>query len=434
MTSISGKGQTCHKRPRWKTLLFASLTLLFMSAVIELFSFLFIIGILETKISGLRVDRALFGLTGIGRGQTGRVAHPYLGSVYNPDAHGEEFDGRTIPINTFGFADEKSSIQKRGPDRVVIGIAGGSVAWQLSIAGEKALRDALQRSPAFRGKKIIIVRIAVSAFKQPQQLFALNYLLSLGAEFDYLINIDGFNEVALAYTHNVSVGSFYVYPYDWHARSVVMMDPRKSAIAWKLLSARGSRQEWAQRFDGEWSRFSPTLNLIWKLRDRQLQVSWQRLNEELAEARKTLGRGYHWTGPDENPETEEELFQEMVRLWKRCSIQMSGTCSFNDIEYLQFLQPNQYVKDSKPMEKQEREIALKGDHFSDDYAEAVEKGYPLLIREGADLVACGVRFHDLTMLFANTKAPIYADSCCHYNRRGNEMLASAIAAAMLASR
>ena len=31
--------------------------------------------------------------------------------------------------------------------------------------------------------------------KQPQQLFKLNYLLLNGYKFDYVINLDGFNEI-----------------------------------------------------------------------------------------------------------------------------------------------------------------------------------------------------------------------------------------------
>ena len=35
-------------------------------------------------------------------------------------------------------------------------------------------------------------------YKQPQQLMAYNYLLSLGAEFDAVINIDGYNVITTA--------------------------------------------------------------------------------------------------------------------------------------------------------------------------------------------------------------------------------------------
>jgi len=34
-------------------------------------------------------------------------------------------------------------------------------------------------------------------YKQPQQLLVLSYFLSIGQPFDMVMNIDGFNEVAL---------------------------------------------------------------------------------------------------------------------------------------------------------------------------------------------------------------------------------------------
>ena len=45
----------------------------------------------------------------------------------------------------------------------------------------------------------------------------------------------------------------------------------------------------------------------------------------------------------------------------------------------------------------------------------------------------GVRFHDLTRIFEAEKGRIYIDSCCHYNQRGNDMLAAEIANLVAAS-
>ena len=427
---MSEKCKTPRKLPRWKKRLFSFVALILALVVIETFSFL-AIEILMTSMKQLRSERDAIAATGIGREHSGTVVHPYLGWVHDPHTNSVEFDGRTIPINKLGFADDGPSIQKRGPGRVVIGIVGGSVAWQFSIAGEAAFRSALQRAPRFRGKKIVIVRIAIGAHKQPQQLFALNYLLSLGAEFDYLINIDGFNEVALVSTDNIPVGTFYAYPYGWAARSVGLMDPQNSAIAFQLLETRGSRQQWAQQVNGRsLYQLSPTVNLIWKLRDKQHFANIAHLQIAMRNKRSKLGRGYLQTGPKANPKTEAELFSELARFWKRCSILLNGICNANGIQYLNFLQPNQYVNDSKPMGPSEHQTATVGNPSAAEFAAAVTKGYPLLIQEGADLPNHGVRFHDLTMLFATTKSAIYVDSCCHYNESGYGMLAEAIAEAM----
>jgi hypothetical protein len=61
----------------------------------------------------------------------------------------------------------------------------------------------------------------------------------------------------------------------------------------------------------------------------------------------------------------------------------------------------------------------------------VEIGYPLLIRDGAELSRSGVRFENLTQIFADQSALLYTDDCCHFNQRGNEILAARIARAII---
>ncbi len=55
----------------------------------------------------------------------------------------------------------------------------------------------------------------------------------------------------------------------------------------------------------------------------------------------------------------------------------------------------------------------------------------MLRERGADLGAPGVRFRDLTMIFQPYDEPIYTDDCCHFGRRGNEIVARAIAQEIL---
>ena len=54
-------------------------------------------------------------------------------------------------------------------------------------------RAALERLPAFEGKRVEIVCTALGGYKQPQQLFSLMYFLALGGHFDVWVNLDGFN-------------------------------------------------------------------------------------------------------------------------------------------------------------------------------------------------------------------------------------------------
>ena len=48
--------------------------------------------------------------------------------------------------------------------------------------------------------------------KQPQQLFKLYYLDLIGLKFDIIINLDGFNELALTLSENFAINDHLIYP------------------------------------------------------------------------------------------------------------------------------------------------------------------------------------------------------------------------------
>ncbi len=103
---------------------------------------------------------------------------------------------------------------------------------------------------------------------------------------------------------------------------------------------------------------------------------------------------------------------------------MYQICQARGIRYLHFLQPNQYHKGSKPLSEAE----LK-EYFVQDqtYGSAVARGYPAMIVEGRKLREAGVEFNDLTQLFSQDSGTIYCDYFCHYNQRGNDLLATTVA-------
>ena len=100
-------------------------------------------------------------------------------------------------MTPYGYADTVSPIQTRAPGKVIIAIMGGSVAWSFHMHGTARLRNLLENDSAMAGSEIVFVNLAVSGYKQPQQLMTMAYLLVLGAQFDLVLNIDGFNEAAL---------------------------------------------------------------------------------------------------------------------------------------------------------------------------------------------------------------------------------------------
>ncbi|MBI1851064.1 MAG: hypothetical protein HYR85_12040 [Planctomycetes bacterium] len=343
------------------------------------------------------------------------VLHPYLGYVYDPQ--------RTPTGNDLGFVDDQSPLHRRSPDTMIVGILGGSFAQMFSVEGAATLERELSDCPRFAGKKIVFVRAALAGFKQPQQLMTLNYLLALGAEFDVVINLDGFNEVALFASENEPHGVFAAYPRAWYLRVVDVPDPVVRSTLAEMTWLRTKRIETARFFSHTLLRISATANLVWRCRDRWLDRSIA--DKQLAlRTYRPDERRYVATGPSRSYATDAERYDDLAALWQRCSTQLDRLCRGNGIAYFHFLQPNQYVAGSKVLTDEEREKAYNTSH---PYKTGVELGYPVLIRKGEELLASGVAFTDLTQVFADVKERVYADSCCHLNHVGYEMIARAIA-------
>jgi hypothetical protein len=360
------------------------------------------------------------------------VLHPYLGWVLNPDLPGgvSLVGDQQHPVNEYGFLETGGSIVKRSPGKFVVAILGGSVAWYFATDGARTFREELARSPRFRDQEIIIVPLALSGFKQPQQLFTLQYFLMLGFEFDAVINIDGFNEVALHPAENAHRKVSISYPRSWYHRVHELATPENAESVYRILSQRRSRQEWAARFVRMPYRYSTTLNWIWRLRDNSFGHAINAAQQRIMAEKVSGEPPFLQTGPHRDYSSEQQVFIELAQLWQNCSLQLHRICEANDIAYYHLLQPNQYFDGSKPMSAEERAIVILPGH---PYSEGVVKGYPLLKRSGDELVRQGVRFTDLTMLFENTQDQAYRDNCCHCNELGNKLLAQAVANAVISA-
>jgi hypothetical protein len=124
----------------------------------------------------------------------------------------------------------------------------------------------------------------------------------------------------------------------------------------------------------------------------------------------------------------EELYEHLAAIWANSSSLLNRLCSDKGMRYYRFLQPNQYLPGSKPISEAEKHVAIQVDH---PYRQGVEMGYPLLIRNGRALKEQGIPFYDLTGIFGDHPEAIYIDSCCHSNQVGLDLMAQAIAHAIL---
>jgi hypothetical protein len=405
--------------------------LIVLVPVVELISWLGLwIADPEATFAVLRDEQEQLAQSAIAFDGRAEVVHPYIGWVLNPQTNAKVKVGDQVePVNEMGFTDFGPTLRKRAPGHFLLGITGGSVAQQFSFRGAEALRHRLGQSARFQGVTVDIVRLSFAGFKEPQQLMTLNYILSLGGQLDALVNIDGFNEVALPMCENQQ-DIFAAYPRLWNTLTINLVDPRRSAEAYRLLELRALRQEAARAMLNSPLRLSPTRNLLWKIRDSYLAHKLLPLVKVVFEKEREQGRSFATAGPPQLYHGDKAMFKYLAELWGNCSRQLNFLCRANRIAYVHVLQPNQYVPDSKPLGPQERSDAYREEEC---YALGAKRGYPELLREGATLRAEGVDFHDLTRLFAAFADPIYIDSCCHYNQKGNDLLAEAVAEALLSN-
>ena len=338
------------------------------------------------------------------------IVHPYLGYVYDPTVERS--------ASPYGISDV-SPVQHRSPNTVVIGIFGGSFADDIAYTMTDELAERLK--PGFPGRQFVFVKATIGGYKQPQQLMAFNYFTALGGEFDVVINLDGFNDVALPGLENIpNTNPFF--PRQWHLRMRTVPDTEFLTTVGKIKFWDSLSEKWTGVFRNGPLRYSVTANTIWRLGD-QLLYNQAVANRALLPQMSAVN-GYAAAGPPSTYASDAEMYQALGRLWAESSYQMHAIARARGIHYFHFLQPNQYLEDSKPMDAAERRVAIREDH---PYAANVRKGYPVLRELGRDLVRRGVTFVDLTNVYADTRDVLYRDNCCHVNGAGQRIVVEAIA-------
>jgi hypothetical protein len=135
--------------------------------------------------------------------------------------------------------------------------------------------------------------------------------------------------------------------------------------------------------------------------------------------------------PPVRPRAGADLYRDIARGWARSSILMQQMLAPSGARYVHVLQPNQYFT-TRPFAPGEEAVARVADS---PFKTGVEQGYPMLqqIMQSGELARAGVAAVDGTHLFDQERAAVYIDNCCHYTRRGYEILADAIAAALASS-
>jgi hypothetical protein len=374
---------------------------------------------------------------------TGDALHPYFGPTHTPgypfDIPSSLVEGaagdapRRLTINNFGFPSARDFPFRRSrDDQFIIGIFGGSVGVWFCHAGAPRLIDELKKSAAWRGRDVVPLCFSHEGYKQPQQLLVLSYFLSIGQPFDLVVNIDGFNEVALSAMNDRQALDISM-PSVAHLAPLINLVDRSTLTPEKLQSL-ATIERYKERLNALAERLPRTriasAHFVLERYRRMLLNAYQ---EELGRFSNLPANPSERTLIAATPPLPREgtaVFDEIARSWARSSQMMHGLLAPHGTAYLHVLQPNQYLA-TRRFGDDEARVAL---NAASPFKESVEKGYPALLRElESGALRRTVNVADATRIFDSEPSAVYMDDCCHYTLRGNQLLAEFIAARILAA-
>jgi hypothetical protein len=269
--------------------------------------------------------------------------------------------------------------------------------------------------------------MAHEGYKQPQQLLVLSYFLSIGQTFDLVINIDGFNEVALSPLNNQQ-GVDISMPSVLHLLPLINLIDQGTLTPDKLQSLAA-----ITAYKQQVNRLTDTLqrNRLASIGVLLGQYRAMIVNRYEAESRRFAALQPVRSGQSlvsAIPPTEERagamLYDDIARQWAEGSVLMRDLLAARGTPYVHVLQPNQYST-SRAFTPQEAQVAL---NAASPFKAGVEQGYPALLAEAASRgMTSRTGFLDATRIFDRESAPVYVDNCCHYTSSGYRLLADAIA-------
>jgi hypothetical protein len=371
---------------------------------------------------------------------TGEALHPYFGPTHKP---GVPFDVPAslrapdappvdLHTNNFGFVSAYDyPFTRQRDNQFVVGLFGGSVGlWFCAVGAERLLAD-LKQDPFFRDKELIPLCFSHEGYKQPQQLLVLTYFLEIGQPLDLVVNIDGFNDVALAHL-NDERGLDISMPSVQHMEGLINLVNQATVTPEKLESLTA-----IQRFR---TRLTDLASRAQRAQFAAVHVVLDRLYRRTADQySRELGR---FNNLPSNPSSNSliqatpsvrrregnDLYVDIANQWVRASLLMNDLLAARGVPYFHFLQPNQYLTTRKFSDAEAR-VALSDES---PYKRAVGEGYPALL-SAASLLDQKEHFFNATMVFDREPAQVYMDNCCHYTRTGNVLLADFIAKSIRAS-
>jgi hypothetical protein len=361
--------------------------------------------------------------------------HPYFGPTHRPgipfDPPAELRTGdadEVVATNNFGFPARVNYPFAKTDDRqFIIGVFGGSVGAYFCRIGAARLEEILRQSGSFNNREPVTLCFSHEGYKQPQQLLVLNYFLSIGQLFDLVINIDGFNEVALGrindqYGWDISMPSHEHLDALINVVNQATLTPAKLESLARIVQYRQQLNDLAER-----SNRTRVASVEFALRHYydflRRRYEQERVRFDGLPSNPPADSPIHVT-PKVRPRTGSAVYEDIAANWRSASVLMQQLLAARNIPYVHVLQPNQYYS-TRVFSPAERATAF---NDGSPFKEGAANGYPFLekaLEPGA---------FNAVHLFDAAHEDVYMDNCCHYTRAGNRLLADFIAKAVLDAR
>ncbi len=351
------------------------------------------------------------------------LLHPYFGYTNVPGSvsvHGRSVDNLGFPTRV------DLPYQKKSRDEYVILFLGGSVAEIVTVLSAETLIEKLEQSRQLAGKKILVINCGTGAYKQPQQLLILTYLLSRGSQCDCVVNLDGFNEVAIAAINRKKRISVF-YPAGFYWKEMIdyltagtrglLHEPRYLERAYRRQKNLGRERKLLLLMLERPTRFSALARFLLGRGVALLERERSKIDDQLQAI--TRESSSSWIERTKHGPAGEDSLEDVVKAWSRSSRLMNSLCAQAGILYLHVLQPNQYDPQGKKLTPTERARAF---NAKSPFRKGAIWGYPLLREEARLRSGEKINFLDLSGIFNGLEKDIYTDDCCHFNKEGCDMM------------
>jgi hypothetical protein len=247
-----------------------------------------------------------------------------------------------------------------------------------------------------------------------------------------IVNIDGFNEVALGY-HNLLSGIDYSLPSAHVLLPLVRMadvSAQYDYLVAMVKAMRSHRLLMECEFKKNLAKYTITHQLYsacstWANRgllnaNAQLESYGLAHREDVKDGESIYTLNFRDRGP-----ADRVFFTAIADQWANSSVLMSKIAQSNNAGYVHIIQPNQHYSRHR-FDDHEKAVAFKIAQ-DDAFVVGARHGYPALLNAMSKVMRGGLNVHSAIDIFDNIEEHVYADECCHYNARGESLLADFVA-------